>query len=91
MERSPQLEPTTPAAHANEVSRLLRLNYPPALVREPILHRLIRQFDLTVSVLGAQIGMDEGWVELQASGSTTELQRAVAWLTAEGLRVTFLD
>jgi hypothetical protein len=52
---------------------------------------LIRQFDLTVSVLGAQIGMDEGWVELQASGSTTELQRAVAWLTAEGLRVTFLD
>jgi len=52
---------------------------------------LIRQFDLTVSVLGAQIGMDEGWVELQASGSNTELQRAVAWLTAEGLRVTFLD
>jgi hypothetical protein len=85
------LEPRLPASHTNEVTRTLRLDYPPALVREPILHRLIRQFDLTVSLLGAQIAMDEGWVELQASGSTAELQRAVAWLNAEGLRVTFLD
>ncbi len=85
------MEPTLPAGPMNDGTRTLRLNYPPALVREPILHRLIRQFDLTVSILGAQIGIDEGWVELQASGSTAELQRAVAWLTAEGLRVTFLD
>lgn len=81
----------TTAAEQPEVTRSLRLQYPAALVREPILTRLIRQFDLTVSILGAQIGVDEGWVELTASGPAAELDRAVAWLTAEGLRVTRLN
>ena len=81
----------TAAANQPEVTRTLRLQYPAALVREPILTRLIRQFDLTVSILGAQIGLDEGWVELTASGPSAELDRAAAWLTAEGLRVSYLD
>ena len=85
------LEPKTPAAKEPPVSRTLRLIYPPALVREPILHRLIRKFDLTVNILGAQLGIEEGWLELQATGSTAELERAITWLTAEGLQVTFLD
>lgn len=81
----------TPAANPPEVTRTLRLLYPAALVREPILTRLIRQFDLTISILGAQIAVEEGWVELTASGPAAELDRAVAWLTAEGLRVVRLD
>jgi len=52
---------------------------------------LIRRFDLTVNILGAQLGIDEGWLELEATGSSAELERAIAWLTAEGLQVTFLD
>jgi len=85
------LKPETPAAKEPPVSRTLRLIYPPALVREPILHRWIRKFDLTVNILGAQLGIEEGWLELQATGSTAELERAITWLTAEGLQVTFLD
>ncbi len=85
------MEPKTPVAKEPPVSRKLRLNYPPSLVREPIVHRLIRKFDLTVNILGAQLGIEEGWLELQATGSSAELERAVTWLTAEGLQVTFLD
>jgi len=85
------LAQVSPPADQSQVTRTLRLQYPAALVREPILTRLIRQFDLTVSILGAQIGVDEGWVELTASGPASELDRAVAWLTAEGLRVARLD
>ena len=85
------MEPRKPPAEEPTVSRTLRLYYPPSLVREPILHRLIRQFDLTVNLLGAQLGIDEGWLELQATGSLAELERAITWLTAEGLQVTFLD
>lgn len=85
------MDPKTSASEVSPVSRTLRLIYPPSLVREPILHRLIRRFDLTVNILGAQLGIDEGWLELQATGSSTELDRAITWLTAEGLQVTFLD
>lgn len=80
-----------PAADLPESTRSLRLDYPLALVREPILSRLIRQFDLTISIVGAQIGLEEGWVELTASGPAAELDRAVAWLQGEGLRVTLLN
>ncbi len=85
------MAPKTSAAEEPTVSRTLRLNYPPSLLREPILHRLIRKFDLTVNILGAQLGMDEGWLELQATGSAAELERAITWLAAEGLQVTSLD
>ncbi len=85
------MDPKKTAPDKPPVSRTLRLIYPPSLVREPILHRLIRQFDLTVNILGAQLGIDEGWLELEATGSTAELERAIAWLTAEGLQVAFLD
>lgn len=82
---------TSQSADQPQITRTLRLEYPAALVREPILTRLIRQFDLTVSILGAQIALDEGWVELTASGPAAELDRAVAWLTAQGLRVAEQD
>ena len=85
------MKPETTVEKEPPVTRTLRLIYPPALVREPILHRWIRKFDLTVNILGAQLGIDEGWLELQAAGSAAELERAITWLTAEGLQVTFLD
>lgn len=83
------MEPTLPAEHEPHVSRILHLGYPASLVGQPILHRLIRQFDLTINLRSAQLGIDEGWIEIQATGSPQELERAIRWLTAEGLRVTF--
>jgi ABC-type methionine transport system ATPase subunit len=85
------LESESAAPDEPLVSRTLRLGYPASLVREPILHRLIRQFDLTVNILSAQLGIDEGWLELRATGPSAELERAIAWLTAEGLQVSLPD
>jgi len=68
-------------------SRTLRLNYPAALLRQPILHQLIRSFDLSVNILRAQITLEEGWLEIQADGSDDELERAMAWLHAQGIEV----
>jgi hypothetical protein len=83
------LEPNPPAQDEPQVSRVLHLIYPASLAGEPILYRLIRQFDLTFNLRSAQLGIDEGWIEIQATGSAEELERAVHWLTAEGLQVTF--
>ena len=81
-----------PNAHAQDelhVSRTLRLIYPPSLAGEPILHRLIRQFDLTFNLRSAQLGIEEGWIEIEATGSSAEFDRAIRWLTSEGLQVTY--
>ena len=83
MERKPSVR------DGPQVTRILHLAYPASLVGEPILQRLIRQFELTVNLRRAQLGVDEGWIEIQATGSSQELERAIKWLTAQGLQVTF--
>lgn len=71
-------------------TRNYRLVYPPALVRSPMVHQLIKSYDLEVNILQAQITLDEGWLELEVSGDDQEIERAIAWLSSEGLEVITL-
>ena len=72
-------------------TRTLRLNYPPSLLRQPILHRLIKKSNLTVNILQAQISIEEGWLEVQMTGSQEDIDRAVDWLRGEGIEVVTID
>lgn len=67
--------------------RTLRLIYPPSLLREPVLNRFIRRFDLVVNILQANITMEEGWLDIRVTGDKAEIQRSIAWLEEEGLTV----
>ena len=71
-------------------TRTLRLNYPATLLRQTILHQLIRTFDLSVNILRAQISLEEGWLEIQADGPETELDRAQSWLNEQGIEVILM-
>lgn len=71
-------------------TRKLRLNYPAALLREPILQRLIRSFDVSVNIRRAQISLEEGWLEIEADGTDEELDRAAAWLGQQGIEIVRL-
>ncbi|HMK07688.1 MAG TPA: NIL domain-containing protein [Anaerolineales bacterium] len=68
-------------------TRTLRLNYPATLLRQPILHQLIRSFDLSVNILRAQITLEEGWLEIEAIGPEAELDRVQGWLQEQGIEV----
>ena len=68
-------------------SRTLRLNYPPSLAGQPILHQLIRGFELTVNLRQAQISLEEGWLEAEVQGAPAEIERAIAWLAGQGVGV----
>jgi len=72
-------------------TRTLRLNYPPSLLRQPIINELIRRFDLRVNILQAHITLEEGWIEIQATGDPQALDEAVAWLVDDGLTIETLD
>jgi ABC-type methionine transport system ATPase subunit len=69
------------------LTRKLRLNYPPSLLRQPILNQLILRFDLTVNIHQAQISLEEGWLEIEASGEDQEIKNAISWLEGEGIEV----
>ena len=71
--------------------RRVRLLYPPTLVNIPVIYQLIKQFDLTINILGARINPEEGWVDLQVSGHGEVIQKAVAWLNSQGIEVKELE
>ncbi len=65
----------------------IRLTYPPSLFSTPVINRLIRNYDLTVNILKAQVNADEGWLEVQLSGEKSVLDEAVRWLENQGIEI----
>ena len=66
----------------------VRLTFPPSLIQEPILYRLVKDFDIVINIRRADVKEDYGWValELDAKDETT-LAQGVAWLKATGVEV----
>ena len=67
--------------------QVVRLIYPPRLLDVPIINQLIRRYELTVNILRAQVGPDEGWVDVQLSGNAAAIEGAMAWLSTQGIEV----
>jgi len=65
----------------------VRLVFPDALVREPILARLSRSFEVEPNVRRASIQDGAGWIVGELAGTEAELERAVAWLGEQGVQV----
>ena len=65
----------------------IRLSYPPSILREPILYQLIREYKITVNITQAQIALEEGWVDIEIGGDHEEIERAIQWLSAQGIEV----
>lgn len=70
--------------------QVVRLIYPASLLNVPVINQLIRQYDLTVNILRAQIGGSENWLELQLAGNSTEIEDAIAWLKNQGVEVQII-
>lgn len=70
---------------------VVRLVYPPDLLRAPVLNQLIQRFNLTVNILRAQVGAEAGWIELQISGEDDVVDDALNWLRERGIYVQFIE
>lgn len=67
--------------------RRVRLLYPPTLVNVPVIHQLIKQYEITINILRAEINPEQGWVELQMTGEETVVAKAMDWLNTQGIEV----
>ncbi len=69
-------------------SRLrVRLTFPPALIKEPILYRLVKDFDIVINIRRADVKADYGWVVLELDADETTLERGVTWLKERGVQI----
>jgi len=71
------------------VRRLVHCTLPPELVREPVLHGLVRASAAVVNIRRANVDVEAGvaWYLLELSGSVGELDRAEAWLREQTIKV----
>ena len=67
--------------------RRLKLIFGPSLVKEPVIWQLGRNFEIVTNIRRADVTRDQGWVLLEVSGETEELDRGVEFLESKGVKV----
>ena len=71
-------------------SQSVRLVFPPVLHDEPIINRLLRKYSFTVNILRANVTSEEGWMDIQVTGSNTEIEESLSWLRQQGVEVVLM-
>ena len=54
----------------------LRLTFPAALVQQPLVYYLVKDFDLVPNIRRAEVRADHGWVVLELEGGRTASSEA---------------
>ncbi|MEK7372304.1 MAG: NIL domain-containing protein [candidate division NC10 bacterium] len=65
----------------------VRLTFPSELVQQPIIYRLVKDFDIVPNIRRADVRADHGWMVLELEAAEDGLERGVAWLKAQGVTV----
>lgn len=65
----------------------VRFTYEPALIREPLIYRLGHEFKVVTDIRMADMDQEVGWVVLSLHGDDDEIERALDWVRAKGVRV----
>jgi len=65
----------------------VRLTFPAHLIQEPIVYRLVKEFDIVINIRRADVKADHGWMALELDGEEAVLARGVRWLKDVGVQV----
>src|SRR4030081_3184037 len=87
-----RLCPPSPGVDTRAETRLMgrrgvKLIFGPAMVKEPVIYQLGKQFELVTNIRRADVTKDQGWVLLEITGEPEELDRGVAYLESRGVKV----
>jgi len=75
---------------ASEVGIRVKLTFPEALVRQPVLAHVIRDFNVIPDIRRAEITNSIGWIICELDGESDQIDAAIEWLKAEGVGVDLL-
>ena len=68
----------------------MKLTFPEELVREPLIARLVRRYEVEPNIRRANVDDHEGWIVCEVAGEATQIDDALAWLRDQGVRVDLL-
>jgi L-aspartate semialdehyde sulfurtransferase ferredoxin len=68
----------------------VKLTFPEHLVKQPIIARLVREFDVMPNIRRASVEEHMGWIVCELGGDAAAVEKAVAWLNDLGVGVDAL-
>ena len=60
------------------------IRFPEDKIREPIIYQIGREYNVVTDVRRADVRDTTGWADVELSGDTVEIERAVVGLRAKG-------
>lgn len=60
------------------------IRFPEDKIRQPIIYQIGREYNVVTDVRRADVRDTTGWADVELSGDTVEIERAVAGLRAKG-------
>jgi ABC-type methionine transport system ATPase subunit len=63
------------------------IRFPEDKIKEPIIYQIGHEYNVVTNVRRADVRETTGWMDLEISGETAEIERAVAGLRKKGVLV----
>ncbi len=67
--------------------RQVMFTFPQDLIKEPIIYSLGHKFKVVTNIRRADVSENKGWVVLELEGDVGEIEKGIAWVKNEGVRV----
>ncbi len=82
------LDGRPPCGHARAVINVrVKLTFPEHLIKQPLMGRLVREFDVLPNIRRANITDTVGWIVCELGGEQAQVEKALEWLTNAGVQV----
>jgi ABC-type methionine transport system ATPase subunit len=69
------------------VNLRVKLIFPEHLIKQPLLGRLVREFDVLPNIRRANVEETMGWIICELAGEDAAVEKAVQWLVDAGVQV----
>lgn len=68
-------------------SRRVKFTFVEDLIKEPIIWKLGREFEIVTNIRRADVTDQRGWVILELDGERDEIDRGLEWVSQQGVRI----
>lgn len=65
----------------------VKITFPEHLIKQPIIARLVREFDVMPNIRRANVEEHVGWIVCELGGEDEAVERAIEWLHDLGVEV----
>ncbi len=83
--------PRSPVASARPLAvktkKNIHFEFNQELVREPLLYKINRSFDVVVNIRGASVSDQGGFIALELEGEQDEVERVLTYLRGQGVKL----